>query len=681
MRKSWWFIAGILAGLLVWQVPVVAQTDQLDRIDAIYTLSERDNTAALEQMRALGDELGNTTPYPVLRDYLSKRILLELDSTQVDSAKASIARLRQLAQTQHDNTGIAWALVFEAAILVQTANLEAAVAKLGEALPLARHAGDPALLWQNYRILGNAQLALGRFAQALESYLQCLQYADQQTRHSQMARLRSLNALSTVYSAMKNHPKSLAVIDEALVVAKATESRKMLGTLYINQANQFAFLGRSKDSEVANLHALEVGRSGGLARLEATALNNLGDGYLRAHNFIKAEQVARQALDKYRELGDRGGAAASQCNIGFSLMGQGRVAQGEAQVRDALQQMRESGARSDEEDVLGELGRMYEHLGLFREAVATIREQQTLSSQLFRADREKAVAALQEQFDAVQRQKQIELLARSNSLKDAQISNQRLQQIVILLGAVVTVMGGVFVYLLYRRVRRANLQLREANRQLEFHAVRDPLTGLFNRRSFFELMSKRATDGAGGRREDDVPDGLLVLDIDHFKRINDNLGHAGGDAVLVELAKRLCSAVRDTDMVIRWGGEEFLIFSPKASADHLKSLAERVLKVVGETPVLVGDTLLTVTTTGGFLSLPFSGVSEADCNWEKALQIADMTLYLGKVNGRNRAYGIARLLVPFEQAMPVLERDITAAINAGMVELVEVPGPQPVDAN
>ena len=56
-------------------------------------------------------------------------------------------------------------------------------------------------------------------------------------------------------------------------------------------------------------------------------------------------------------------------------------------------------------------------------------------------------------------------------------------------------------------------------------------------------------------------------------------------------------------------------------------------------------------------------------------------LYLGKVNGRNRAYGIARLLVPFEQAMPVLERDITAAINAGMVELVEVPGPQPVDAN
>nr|WP_326532394.1 GGDEF domain-containing protein [Rhodoferax sp.] len=307
--------------------------------------------------------------------------------------------------------------------------------------------------------------------------------------------------------------------------------------------------------------------------------------------------------------------------------------------------------------------------------MATIREQQTLSAQLFRADREKSVAALQEQFDTVQREKQIELLARANRLKDAEIANQRLQQMVALLGVVVTLMAGVFVYHLYRRVRRSNQKLREANLQLQFHAVRDPLTGLFNRRSFFDLMGKRAGDAVAGRREDDVPDGLLVLDIDHFKAINDTLGHAGGDAVLVELAKRLRAAVRDTDMVMRWGGEEFLIFPPKANAEHLKNLAQRVLKVVAEDPITVGDTVLSVTVTGGFLALPFSGLSETECNWEKALQIADMALYLGKVNGRNRAYGLNRLLAPFEQVMPVLERDISAALKAGMVELIEVVGP------
>ena len=91
----------------------------------------------------------------------------------------------------------------------------------------------------------------------------------------------------------------------------------------------------------------------------------------------------------------------------------------------------------------------------------------------------------------------------------------------------------------------------------------------------------------------------------------------------------------------------------------------------------VGDKMMTITVTGGFLALPFSGVPEADCNWEKAMQIADMALYLGKVNGRNRAYGLNRLLAPYEQVMPVLERDISAALKAEMVELVEVLGPEP----
>jgi diguanylate cyclase (GGDEF)-like protein len=343
-------------------------------------------------------------------------------------------------------------------------------------------------------------------------------------------------------------------------------------------------------------------------------------------------------------------------------------------VRAALKRAHDAGAMTDEEDILGELGRMYEHLGLYSEAVSTIREQQKLSEQLFRNDREKSVAAMQEQFDSVQRQKQIELLARENILKDAKISNQRLEQIVTLLGVIVTVMGGIFVYLLYRRVRKTNQKLREANKQLEFHAVHDPLTGLFNRRSFFELMNKRALNGSG-RREDDNPDGLMILDIDHFKNINDTLGHAGGDTVLIEIAKRLRSAVRDTDMVMRWGGEEFLVFSPKANAAHLKTLAQRVLNVIGKEPIAVGDKMMTITVTGGFLSLPFSGLSETDCNWEKAMQIADMALYLGKVNGRNRAYGLNRLLAPFAQVMPVLERDISAALKADMVELVEVMGP------
>ncbi len=661
----------------------MAQQESLDRIDAIYVLSEQDNAAALAQIRTLGDQITSATPYAVQREYLNRRVGIEQDSAQTEASKVSIAKLLALAKAQPkpDDIGQALAMAFEASMLVRAAQNATAVVKLDEARPVAVRSGDPEVLWQHYRVLGTAQLAMGKFEPALDSYLKSLEYADKQTRHPKQSRLRSLSSMSNVYAAMKNHDKALAVMDEALVLAQELNSKKMLATLYLNQGGELAELGRMKEYTEANERALQVSRESGLVRLEATVLNNMSDGYLRSHNYPKAEVLARQALVKYKELDDQSGVSTAQTNIGFALMGQGKVAQGVAEVRAALKLVHDTGAIADEEDTLGELGRMYEQLGLYSEAVTTIREQQKLSEQLFKKDREKAVAALQEQFDSVQRQKQIELLAHENSLKDATISNQRLQQIVTLLGSIVTVMAGVFVFMLYRRVRKTNLKLREANQQLEFHAVRDPLTGLFNRRSFFELMNKRALNASSGRREDDNPDGLMILDIDHFKHINDTLGHAGGDAVLIEIAKRLRSTVRDSDMVMRWGGEEFLVFSPKANAAHLKNLAQRVLNVIGKEPIAVGDKMMTITVSGGFLSLPFSGLSETDCNWEKAMQIADMALYLGKVNGRNRAYGLNRLLAPFEQVMPVLERDISAALKANMVELVEVMGPEPAAPN
>ena len=318
---------------------------------------------------------------------------------------------------------------------------------------------------------------------------------------------------------------------------------------------------------------------------------------------------------------------------------------------------------------------------MYKEALATLRQQQKLSDELFRSDRSKAVASLQEQFNAKQRQKQIELLAKENALKDADIRNHHLQQVITLLGAMVTVMVGIFIFLLYRRVQRINKQLREANTQMEFHAVHDPLTGLYNRRSFVELMNSRTAQIDADRREarEGNPDCLILLDIDHFKQINDTKGHAAGDTVLAEVAHRLRKAVRDTDMVLRWGGEEFLVYSPKSNPSQVATLVERVLHSVGAEPINVNGYQIQVTMTAGFISLPFSNIPEEELNWEKTLQIADMALYLGKANGRNRAYGVARVLVDTAVAMPFFEEDLAAAVSSGIVELVEVTGPPKLD--
>jgi diguanylate cyclase (GGDEF)-like protein len=671
-------VAGILSLFMAWHGCAMAQPEAIERIDALQSLSEKDNAQALTELVALGQTLRPDTPYLVRREYLSTLMDIQVDAAKMDAVEASVAELLKLAQANRDPVGVVLATAKSAHIMVLSGKTEAALAQLMAVETTALQAVDARALWFFYSTLGNAQLTVGRFEAALESTLKSLQYAKDSPKQVKTLHLRSLNLLCKVYMAMTNWDKALQVIEEGLVVANEVGSRKLQGTLYLNQGATLASLGRPKASVEAYEKALRIGQEAGLIGLQGTALNNIGDSYLISKNYPKAEVFARKAMGKFSEAGEMGGVATAKSNVGFALMGQGKTRDGAAEVRAAIQFIQKSGAKTDQEAILGELGRMYEQLGLYQDAVTTIREQQALTVQLFRADREKSVATLQAQFDAVQRQKQIELLARENSLKDAEISNQRLQNIVTLLGAVVTVMGGVFVFLLYRRVRKTNQKLREANLKLEFHSVRDPLTGLFNRRSFLELMNNRATGVANGRREDDnpdSPDGLMILDVDHFKNINDTMGHAGGDAVLIEIAKRLRSTVRDTDMVMRWGGEEFLIYSPKSNAEHLKNLATRVLKVIAETPMDVDEKTMTITVTGGFLSLPFSGLSEHDCNWEKAMQIADMALYLGKVNGRNRAYGLNRLRAPFEQVMPVLERDISAALKAGMVELVEVMGP------
>jgi len=675
MNRLWRWM-GLLVLCAAWHGGAWSQHDVLARLDAIYLLSEQDNVAALEQMRVLGESLDGGTPYPVQREYLSNRIAMELDSDTFDGVKASIARLQGLAQAQRDDAGMALAMAFDAATLLVAAQSTKALARLDAAQPLAQRSADPAVLWQYYLVRSNAELNLGKFELALDSALKCLQYADQHPRHARQSRLRAFNLLGTLYGVMKNYPRALAANNEGLALAKALDSRKMMALLYMDQGNIHSALGHYQDSIASNANALKASRNAGLPRLESNILNNMSDGYLRSHAYAKAEALARQVLAMARARGAQGLASTAQANLGFALIGQGRIPEGAAEVRAALKRFHAADAIADEEDVLGELGRMYEQRGFYREALATVREQQHLSVQLFRADREKAVASLQEQFDAVQRLKKIELLERDNSLKDADLRNQRLKQAVTLLGALVALLSGLGILLLYRRVHKTNEQLRDANQQLAISAVRDPLTGLNNRRAFLDLMGRRDPTTGLGRREGDSPDGLMILDIDHFKTINDTRGHAGGDAVLVEIAKRLRAAVRDSDMVMRWGGEEFLVYSPKASAQHLQSLARRVLKAVGEAPMLVGNQPLSVTVTAGFVLLPFSGVPETECNWERALQLADTALYLGKVNGRNRAYGLNRLLVPFAQAIAELERDISAALTANLVEWVEVLGPQ-----
>jgi two-component system, cell cycle response regulator len=180
------------------------------------------------------------------------------------------------------------------------------------------------------------------------------------------------------------------------------------------------------------------------------------------------------------------------------------------------------------------------------------------------------------------------------------------------------------------RVRAAVLQdqLRSALTLAEFRASRDALTGLLNRASILEILSKELIRSS----RLGSPLGVIIGDLDHFKKINDLHGHLAGDAVLKDLAKMLSAAVRPYDAVGRYGGEEFIIVLPDCDTEMSRQAAERIRRVVEETPMVAGEADLRITMSFGVAAFHGGTTISAD----HAVKLADEALYRAKNGGRNR---------------------------------------------
>jgi len=153
----------------------------------------------------------------------------------------------------------------------------------------------------------------------------------------------------------------------------------------------------------------------------------------------------------------------------------------------------------------------------------------------------------------------------------------------------------------------------------------DPLTGLGNRRRF-EARTEELRDRRGPR----ASVGVLMVDADHFKAVNDRQGHAVGDIVLRIIGGRLGGAAGGDDTVIRWGGEEFVVLTADATSAHVERLGERLRAAVADSPFAISHTLsLTVTVSVGCAIGALEDI-------EAVLQAADDALYDAKSNGRNR---------------------------------------------
>jgi two-component system cell cycle response regulator len=181
---------------------------------------------------------------------------------------------------------------------------------------------------------------------------------------------------------------------------------------------------------------------------------------------------------------------------------------------------------------------------------------------------------------------------------------------------------------LFRKGLGLSLQNALVYDRLQRLAALDPLTGSYNRR--FGLTRLHEEFGRAVRIN--APLGVLMFDLDHFKKVNDTYGHLAGDRVLSRITKIARSVMRDGDILVRYGGEEFLAILPAAAKDDAAQVAERLRRKVEDVQIMDGDDAIRVSVSIGVAAYP-----DVDIADEKQLvDLADKALYQAKESGRNR---------------------------------------------
>ena len=180
---------------------------------------------------------------------------------------------------------------------------------------------------------------------------------------------------------------------------------------------------------------------------------------------------------------------------------------------------------------------------------------------------------------------------------------------------------------LEKTVAERTEELRSKNEVLETLAITDPLTEAYNRRHFFELAEQEVQRAVRYQH----PLSLMLIDVDHFKIVNDTYGHQVGDEVLVKIVQLFQENIRAIDVFARYGGEEFVVLLPETGCEETRGLAERICSLVSETPILSGESTVSVTLSIGVTCWQ----GDQEFNFDHLLSQADSALYQAKGMGRN----------------------------------------------
>ncbi|PQO99960.1 hypothetical protein C5614_07870 [Massilia phosphatilytica] len=487
----------------------------------------------------------------------------------------------------------------------------------------------------------------------------------------------ALRERARLLASVGSYKEALALTDELIRLARARAIPAQLAHARLAEYATAARAGQLRRAETALQAAVDL-----LDKLDArerlpVPLAHLAAIYVQARRYGEAERVARKALRIAREVGDEDAIRLASFQVGIVDICFRNIAAGRATVDKALADL-----VSDDQYVplLLQYGHALNQVGEGDVAMTVYEKAGAVSLAAWRKEKQLAYETVQRAYADQKKQNDLAALHHESLLKAAELHNVRRLRSLWALLAAITLAAAVVIALLYRRVAKANKSLQQKNEQLFLQSTRDSLTGLFNRHYFYEQVvphhHRKAGPGSERRAGAEGRTGgvFLLMDVDRFKSINDTLGHGAGDVVLKNVAARLGATLREQDVLVRWGGEEFLAYLPGIGADEARQVCARVLAAVGGTPIVLEDRALAVTISIGFCPKSLDA-GNVDPDWEQLVHLADLCLYAAKTGGRNQAVGIGDADVLAPDVTAAADANLQQAAAGGLLTLVNVPGP------
>jgi diguanylate cyclase (GGDEF)-like protein len=453
-----------------------------------------------------------------------------------------------------------------------------------QALAIRRTLDRAEALAESLDNVGLIYAALEDYDEAERYHREALAQLPQGGKDDQRARV--LGNLGEALRMLGRPGEALAVIDEGERLARAGQFAPTLQYILLTRGALERVRGRLDAARAALEESLAIAERNDDTKGRAQAQLELADAYLAARDGAAAERAARLALDRAREDGMK------------------------PLTREALQRL------SDAQYLSGNATSAY----------LTRLEYEGLERELATALASRRVADLDASLERQRAESQLAVLRAENTAAESRVARQRWAGVALITTIAMLLAIAAQIHGRYRRARQTSAVLARRAGEMEILAHNDALTGVRSR----VWMAERLLLAVQNAERDGMPLSVILLDLDHFKGINDTHGHQAGDAALREAARRIAQQLPHHVALARWGGEEFLVMCAGEDAITANTRAHEILRALRNEPMILRGQRVTLSASLGVAT------RRAGDSVDALLQRADAALYSAKRAGRGR---------------------------------------------